>query len=123
LQAKEELDKDIVIKNAEAARGGASAANMALASAMHGQQGSNKGNGKYVVQMGGADGGGAARDEIDAVNILEEYMGDYASDKHYGLKDGITLTIDDYTNPVEVVDFYEKLVQARDQMLKTMSPE
>jgi hypothetical protein len=45
-------------------------------------------------------------------------MGDYASEDIPG--DGIDLKVDNYSDPLEMVDYYEKMVAARDAMLKEM---
>jgi hypothetical protein len=70
--------------------------------------------------VGGSEGAGAERDERDAVDILNEEMSDYVSSK---TTRGISLTVEDYTDPLELVDYYEKMVAARDRMLDEMTQE
>jgi hypothetical protein len=47
-------------------------------------------------------------------------MSDYVSSK---TTRGISLTVEDYTDPLELVDYYEKMVAARDRMLDEMTQE
>lgn len=116
---QQEVDDKVAIGASASAKSGAVAASTVLAAAMQEEQGKVSGK-TYKLHVGGAEGGGVANDEKDAVNILEQEMGGYAKNKKKNGK-GIDLELEDYSNPVQMVDYYEKMVAARDRMLKEMT--
>ena len=116
---KAEIDKEVAVETAKAAKSGATASSTVLASAMQETQGKVTGS-SYKLHVGGAQGAGAKNDEADAVNILAEEMGSYATKTS---DTGIDLKVDNYADPVQMVDYYEKMVAARDRMLEEMSDE
>ena len=123
-EKKQSLDTTIAKETTVIAKSGAQAAGTKLAAGMQDTQGKVKGS-SYTLTVGGADSGGkTSGEETKAIKILEDKMGDYANSKNdsWG-KEGIKLTVDDYTNPLELVDYYEKMVQARDEMARTMTEE
>jgi hypothetical protein len=75
----------------------------------------------YKLHVGGADDGGAVNDEKAATDILKREMGDYATITDGG--NGIDLKVSNYADPLELTDYYEKMVIARDSMLREMSEE
>lgn len=77
-------------------------------------QGKVKGT-KYSLKVGGhTDYGG----ESTANKIVSDNLGDYATQTNY--KNGLKLTVD-LTNANSMVDYYEKLVDARNQMESEMT--
>lgn len=112
---KEVLDSQLAIGTAKSAKSGSVAASTALTAKMQGEQGRVAGS-SYSVHVGGVDAG--FNEEYEAVDILKREMGDYASEDIAG--DGIDLKVNNYADPLEMVDYYEKMVAARDAMLKEM---
>ena len=118
---KEELDKDAAIKTAQSAKTGAAAANTVLAAKM--QETNGKAIGKsYSLRADGAD---TIGEEKKAQKILLTTMN--SGDKKYATSDpgmfkyGVKVGISDYSDPLEMVDYYEKMQKARDEMLNAMS--
>ena len=122
---KEEVDNQVAIETAKAAESGAIAANTVLAAKMQETQGKVSGK-KYTLDVGGADGNGSG-EEKKAQDILMKNMnsGDrkYAKNSDSWFKSGVEMTVSDYSDPLEFVDYYEKMVAARDEMLRTMTSD
>ena len=114
------VDDMVAIETATAAKSGASNASTQLAAKMRDSGAKRSGSG-LNFHVGGAEGGGAARDEKDAINLLKREMGDYVTANAAGT--GADLRVANYADPLELVDYYEKMVKARDAMLKEMSQE
>lgn len=77
-------------------------------------QGKVKGT-KYSVKVGGYD---ASGEELKANKIVSDNLGDYATQTNF--KNGLKLTVD-LTDANSMVDYYEKLVDARNQMESEMT--
>lgn len=122
---KEEIDNQVAIETAKSAKSGAVAANTVLAAKMQETQGKVDGK-KYTLDVGGADGNGSG-EEKKAQEILMKNMnsGDrkYAKNSDSLFKSGVEMTVSDYSDPLEFVDYYEKMVAARDEMLRTMTSD
>ena len=116
-EKKAEIDKTVAIETARSAKSGATASNTVLAAKMQETQGKVSGK-QFTVNVGGLNTSG---EEEKAKTILQSNMGDYFKSSNSLFKSGAKLTLDDYTDPTKLVDYYEGLVKARDEMLKTMS--
>ena len=119
-EKKAEIDSAVAIGVAKETQAGAQAAGTVLAAKMQDTNAKHK-NGKLSTKMGGFQGGGAADDEVDAVNIMLRELDDRFVESYQKNKHAITVKIDDYSNPAELVTYYEQLVAARDAMLREMS--
>ena len=120
-EQKQVVDDQVSKATAEAAKTGAVNANTKLAASMQDTQGKVSGT-SYKLHVGGSERGGAERDEQEAIDILEKEMGSFAKNKNSNGR-GIDLKIDDYTDPLQMVEYYEKMVAARDRMLKEMDDD
>ena len=113
---KQEIDSEIAQKVAEDTYAGAQAAGKKLAAAM--QESNAKVSGTALsTHMGGFESGGVRGDEtkvVDHINAAldDKYVKEIADNKH-----SITVGVDDFYDPTQVVEYYEQLVAARNAIL------
>lgn len=114
-EQKEELDKELSKEVAHRAKMSAEAATKNLAIGVQDNGGKySKDTGKLTLDVGGV-----GDEESEAQDILMKQMGDYAVNSDGWFKKGVELSAN-VNSPTEFVDYYEKMVAARDEMLATM---
>lgn len=118
--AREKADVIVAEDTYNKAKEGAEASKNAMAAALADVQGEVK-DGKYTAHVWGADSWlDEGNEEKDAANILKDKMGGNFSKDSDGQGGDITL---DTTDPVEFLEQYEKMVEARDAMESKLGDE
>lgn len=137
-QKKAELDNYITeVEYANAMAGGQAAGSIGAKAMSDATNGSVKGN-KMKLKLDGSDGAWSGlfwgdwwgeqhdnenAEETKAKDILKKQMGDYYKGGHGSsmfTKTTANLEVD-YTNPAEFVQYYEKMQEAQQEMVRTMS--
>ena len=117
---KTEIDEQLAKDTAKQNQQSAQAASKLLVAGLQETSGRVSGN-QFSVTVGGFNTKG---EEAKAQRILREQMEDYYSKDSIGLKPwGSKLTLEDASSPTAVIDYYEKLQNARDEMLSSMTAE
>lgn len=119
-EKKKEIDNEVAKDVAQETFDGAQAAGKKLAAAM--QDTNAKASGTALsTHMGGFESGGIRGDEtkvVDHINNMldDKYVKEIADNKH-----SITVGVDNFYDPTQVVEYYEQLVQARNAILNDKS--
>lgn len=116
---KAEIDTALAVGTARQNQQSAQAASKLLVAGLREAGGKVSGD-QFSVQVGGIQTRG---EERKAKIALRDQMGDYYSEANGLFKYGAKLTLDDASSPTAVVDYYEKLQAARDEMLSSMTAE